>query len=154
MNIWIEVLLNTYIHENVLSTDCHQFIDTWLRFSITFQFTTVNSINMEHNQINKIPFGIYSRAKGLTKLNMKDNQLSSLPLGNPLRSRIARHLDVSTGSLVCLLALLTILLVLDCSLHSRALLHSIAGSLAHSWTRGKKVFVPDMNVWILCSFYP
>ena len=36
---------------------------------------------MEHNQINKIPFGIFSRAKYLTKLNMKDNQLTALPLG-------------------------------------------------------------------------
>ena len=35
---------------------------------------------MEHNQINKIPFGIFSRASSLTKLNMKDNQLTSLPL--------------------------------------------------------------------------
>jgi len=37
---------------------------------------------MEHNQINKIPFGIFSRAELLTSLNMKDNQLTSLPLGN------------------------------------------------------------------------
>jgi leucine-rich repeat protein SHOC2 len=36
---------------------------------------------MEHNQINKVPFGIFSQASCLTKLNMKDNQLSSLPLG-------------------------------------------------------------------------
>lgn len=35
---------------------------------------------MEHNKINKIPFGIFSRAKYLSKLNMKDNQLTSLPL--------------------------------------------------------------------------
>ena len=36
---------------------------------------------MEHNQVNKIPFGIFSRAEFLTSLNMKDNQLTSLPLG-------------------------------------------------------------------------
>lgn len=36
---------------------------------------------MEHNQINKIPYGIFSQAHYLTKLNMKDNQLTSLPLG-------------------------------------------------------------------------
>ena len=35
---------------------------------------------MEHNKINNIPFGIFTRAKHLTKLNMKDNQLASLPL--------------------------------------------------------------------------
>ena len=38
------------------------------------------SINMEHNQINNIPLGIFSRATALTKLNMKDNQLTALPL--------------------------------------------------------------------------
>ena len=42
------------------------------------------SINMEHNQINKIPYGIFSQAKCLSKLNMKDNQLTSLPLGKSL----------------------------------------------------------------------
>ncbi|VDD82833.1 unnamed protein product [Mesocestoides corti] len=36
-------------------------------------------INMDHNQITKIPFGIFSRASNLAKLNMKDNQLASLP---------------------------------------------------------------------------
>ena len=41
---------------------------------------------MEHNQINKVPFGIFSRASCLTKLNMKDNQLTSLPLGLYLTS--------------------------------------------------------------------
>lgn len=41
----------------------------------------LQSINMEHNQINKIPLGIFSRAASLTKLNMKDNQLTFLPLG-------------------------------------------------------------------------
>ncbi len=36
---------------------------------------------MEHNQIGKIPFGIFSRALGLTKLNLKENELTQLPLG-------------------------------------------------------------------------
>jgi Leucine-rich repeat (LRR) protein len=40
------------------------------------------SINMEHNQIDKIPYSIFSFAKYLSSLNMKDNQLTSLPLGN------------------------------------------------------------------------
>ena len=44
-------------------------------------YFVIQSINMEHNRINKIPFGIFSRASFLTKLNMKDNQLTSLPLG-------------------------------------------------------------------------
>lgn len=35
------------------------------------QFSTIYSLNMEHNRINKIPFGIFSRAKVLSKLNMK-----------------------------------------------------------------------------------
>lgn len=46
-----------------------------------FNFYFFQSINMEQNQINKIPYGIFSRAQCLTKLNMKDNQLTSLPLG-------------------------------------------------------------------------
>ena len=48
---------------------------------------SLQSINMEHNQINKIPFGIFSRAELLTSLNMKDNQLTSLPLGNDVVQR-------------------------------------------------------------------
>lgn len=35
----------------------------------------ITSINLEHNQIDKIPYGIFSRAKALTKLNMKENSL-------------------------------------------------------------------------------
>lgn len=35
------------------------------------QFSTIYSLNMEHNRINKIPFGIFIRAKVLSKLNMK-----------------------------------------------------------------------------------
>lgn len=35
------------------------------------QFSTIYALNMEHNRINKIPFGIFSRAKVLSKLNMK-----------------------------------------------------------------------------------
>lgn len=37
----------------------------------------ITSINLEHNQIDKIPYGIFSRAKALTKLNMKENSLVS-----------------------------------------------------------------------------
>ena len=48
---------------------------------IYLYFCWLQSINMEHNQINKIPFSIFSQAQFLAKLNMKDNQLSSLPLG-------------------------------------------------------------------------
>ncbi len=36
---------------------------------------------MDHNQITKIPFGIFSRAANLAKLNMRDNQLAALPPG-------------------------------------------------------------------------
>lgn len=38
----------------------------------------ITSINLEHNQIDKIPYGIFSRAKSLTKLNMKENSLVGL----------------------------------------------------------------------------
>jgi len=37
---------------------------------------------MEQNVINKIPYGIFSQARYLSKLNMKDNRLTSLPLGD------------------------------------------------------------------------
>jgi Leucine-rich repeat (LRR) protein len=40
------------------------------------------SINMQHNQIDKIPYSIFSFAKHLSTLNMNSNQLTSLPLGN------------------------------------------------------------------------
>lgn len=56
------------------------FLDI-LKSTFTIIFTILKSINMEHNQITKIPFGIFSRAPGLAKLNMKENELSSLPLG-------------------------------------------------------------------------
>ncbi len=36
---------------------------------------------MEHNFCDRIPYGIFSRAKLLTKLNMKENALTSLPIG-------------------------------------------------------------------------
>lgn len=36
---------------------------------------------MEHNAISKIPFGIFSKATGLTKLNLKENELTAFPLG-------------------------------------------------------------------------
>jgi leucine-rich repeat protein SHOC2 len=38
----------------------------------------ITSLNLEHNQIDKIPYGIFSRAKALTKLNMKENSLVSI----------------------------------------------------------------------------
>ena len=38
----------------------------------------ITSLNLEHNQIDKIPYGIFSRAKSLTKLNMKENSLVRL----------------------------------------------------------------------------
>ena len=36
---------------------------------------------MEHNQCDRIPYGIFSRAKYLSKLNMKENQLTFLKIG-------------------------------------------------------------------------
>lgn len=38
-------------------------------------------LNMEHNQCDRIPYGIFSRANHLQKLNMKENMLTSLPIG-------------------------------------------------------------------------
>ena len=43
------------------------------------QFINVHSINLEHNQADKIPYGILiSKAKHLAKLKMKENLLTSL----------------------------------------------------------------------------
>lgn len=36
---------------------------------------------MDHNQITKIPFGIFSEATNLAKLSMTNNQLAALPPG-------------------------------------------------------------------------
>ena len=49
------------------------------------QFIHAQSLNMEHNQCDRIPYGIFSRAKYLSKLNMKENQLTSLPIGKFFR---------------------------------------------------------------------
>merc|ERR1712179_341514 len=43
-------------------------------------FVNTQSLNMEHNKCDRIPYGIFSRASHLTKLNMKENQLTSLPI--------------------------------------------------------------------------
>ena len=61
------------------NTASTEFLFLFVRYS--YEIFSFQSINMEHNQINKVPFGIFSRASCLTKLNMKDNQLTSLPLG-------------------------------------------------------------------------
>lgn len=37
-------------------------------------------LNMEHNSCDRIPYGIFSRARHLQKLNMKENALTSLPI--------------------------------------------------------------------------
>ena len=44
------------------------------------QFIHAQSLNMEHNQCDRIPYGIFSRAKYLSKLNMKENQLTFLKI--------------------------------------------------------------------------
>ena len=45
---------------------------------------------MEHNQIDKIPYSIFSFAKYLSNLNMKDNQLTLLPLGKSYFSGLVK----------------------------------------------------------------
>jgi hypothetical protein len=55
------------------------------------QFIHAQSLNMEHNQCDRIPYGIFSRAKYLSKLNMKENQLTSLPIGKAYVFAIFSH---------------------------------------------------------------
>ncbi|TPP66505.1 Leucine-rich repeat protein SHOC-2, partial [Fasciola gigantica] len=56
------------------------------------------SLNMDHNQITKIPFGIFSRASHLAKLNMRDNQLASLPPGKFHNKCKPMHLVAKLGN--------------------------------------------------------
>jgi leucine-rich repeat protein SHOC2 len=37
-------------------------------------------VNVEHNGISKIPFGIFAKAIQLSKLNIKENELTAFPL--------------------------------------------------------------------------
>jgi leucine-rich repeat protein SHOC2 len=37
-------------------------------------------VNVEHNSIAKIPFGIFAKAGQLSKLNFKENELTAFPL--------------------------------------------------------------------------
>jgi len=57
------------------------------------QFSTIYSLNMEHNRINKIPFGIFSRAKVLSKLNMKVRHRNMLLCVKSMRSTVCCSVD-------------------------------------------------------------
>lgn len=61
------------------------------------QFSTIYSLNMEHNRINKIPFGIFSRAKVLSKLNMKVRHRNMLLCVKSMRSSVC--CSVNSGKL-------------------------------------------------------
>lgn len=63
------------------------------------QFSTIYSLNMEHNRINKIPFGIFSRAKVLSKLNMKVECSLSLGVKGREQSLINQALTHQTQAL-------------------------------------------------------
>ena len=74
-----EGLLSSLVHLNTISLARNNFNSFPLGGPT--QFTSVHSINMECNTIDKIPFSIFSLAKYLSKLNMRENALTSLPLG-------------------------------------------------------------------------
>lgn len=57
------------------------------------QFSTIYSLNMEHNRINKIPFGIFSRAKVLSKLNMKVRHRNMLLFVKSMRSTVSYSMN-------------------------------------------------------------
>jgi Leucine-rich repeat (LRR) protein len=40
----------------------------------------LQSVNVEHNSIGKVPFGIFAKAIQLSKLNFKENELTAFPL--------------------------------------------------------------------------
>lgn len=77
-----EGLLSSLVHLNTISLARNNFNSFPLGGPT--QFTSVHSINMECNTIDKIPFSIFSLAKYLSKLNMRENALTSLPLGEHL----------------------------------------------------------------------
>ena len=68
------------------------------------QFVNTRSLNMEHNQCDRIPYGIFSRAQNLTELNMKENQLTSLPIGQLFPSSTKQPLQCLTWQSVCSLS--------------------------------------------------
>ena len=75
-----------YLQPIKIPDQAHSFIHPFIRsfipsFICSLVYVILQTINMDYNQINKIPFGIFSRSRYLTKLNMKDNQLTALPLG-------------------------------------------------------------------------
>lgn len=43
-----------------------------------FSLFLSQTLSMDHNQIDKIPFGIFSLARNLAALNLRDNQITSL----------------------------------------------------------------------------
>jgi len=54
---------------------------------------------MQHNQIDKIPYSIFSFAKHLSTLNMNTNQLTSLPLDIGTWSSMV-ELNLGTNQLI------------------------------------------------------
>ena len=88
-----EGLLSSLVHLNTISLARNNF--NAFPFGGPTQFTSVHSINMECNTIDKIPFSIFSLAKYLSKLNMRENALTSLPLGKSRSTNIAVHVSLS-----------------------------------------------------------
>ena len=82
-NFWFRPVFKTPRGVSIISEwpSYNQIFPFLLFLMRCFCFLFLQTVNMEHNQITKIPFGIFSRAPSLTKLNMKENQLRSLPLG-------------------------------------------------------------------------
>lgn len=54
----------------------------------------LQSLSIEHNQITKIPLGIFSQAPELTSLNLRDNQITTLPLGMCMCGCISPYLEL------------------------------------------------------------
>ena len=100
-----EGLLSSLVHLNTISLARNNFNSFPLGGPT--QFTSVHSINMECNTIDKIPFSIFSLAKYLSKLNMRENALTSLPLGQSLYGSVSKgdFLVVDIGSWTALVEL-------------------------------------------------
>jgi leucine-rich repeat protein SHOC2 len=107
--IFQEGLLSSLVHLNTISLARNNFNSFPLGGPT--QFTSVHSINMECNTIDKIPFSIFSLAKYLSKLNMRENALTSLPLGKKFQSififRIFLIIDIGSWTALVELNLAT-----------------------------------------------
>ena len=73
--IFLDFQICNFLKKEIKYYPLSILLSTKFKISSFFQ-----SVNVEHNNINKIPFGIFAKAGQLSKLNFKENELSAFPL--------------------------------------------------------------------------